>query len=120
MPATPRVSIMRPVLLSAAIALAVGGGAGWYSSAQAQVPVAAPAPELVVGLPDFTRLVEQVGPAVVSVEAEVGGKPRVATAQRGRGQPQMPDEDDIPEFFRRFFGPGGMPNSPDGDDARPR
>jgi len=108
MPATPRAPVLKPVLLSTALALAVGGVGGWYSSAQAQSqPVAAPAPELVVGLPDFTRLVDQVGPAVVSVEAEIGGKPRVATARRG--QQQLPDEDRIPEFFRRFFGPEGMP-----------
>ena len=114
-------SMLRPVLLSTALALSIGGGVGWYSSAQAQSQAAAaPAPELVVGLPDFTRLVEQVGPAVVSVEAEVGGKPRTATAQRGQ-QPQMPDEQQIPEFFRRFFGPDGMPmpGAPDGGN-RPR
>jgi serine protease Do len=103
------------------LALAVGGGVGWYSSARAQSqPVAAPAPELVVGLPDFTRLVDQVGPAVVSIEAEVGGKPRAAIAQRG--QQQLPDEEQIPEFFRRFFGPDGMPmpGMPGAPGGRPR
>ena len=39
----------------------------------------APAPELVTGLPDFTRLVEQVGPGVVSIEATIA----MRTAQRG-------------------------------------
>lgn len=120
-PASKGMSVFRPALLSAALALAVGGGVGWYSSAQAQSqPAAAPAPELVVGLPDFTRLVEQVGPAVVSVEAEVGGKPRIAAAPRG--QQQFPDEDQIPEFFRRFFGPDGMPmpGGPGAPEARPR
>ena len=120
-PASKGMSAFRPALLSAVLALAVGGGIGWYSSAQAQSqPAAAPAPELVVGLPDFTRLVDQVGPAVVSVEAEVGGKPRTAAAQRG--QQQFPDEAQIPEFFRRFFGPDGMPmpGGPGGQDARPR
>ena len=63
-PASKGMSAFRPALLSAVLALAVGGGIGWYSSAQAQSqPAAAPAPELVVGLPDFTRLVDQVGPA---------------------------------------------------------
>ncbi|MBS0460515.1 MAG: DegQ family serine endoprotease [Proteobacteria bacterium] len=89
---------------------------------------AAPAPELVGNLPDFTRLVEQVGPAVVSVQAEIGSK-----LQARRAQQQMPqdDEDDgsgdaqIPEFFRRFFGPGmtpmpGMPGMPGAPNARPR
>lgn len=120
MPDHLRASAFRPVLLSAALALAVGGGMGWYSStAQAQSAVA-PAPELVVGLPDFTRLVEQVGSAVVSIQAEVGGKSSAATAQRGQ-QPQMPGDEQIPEFFRRFFGPEGMPmpGLPDGG-GRPR
>ncbi|KAF1687528.1 peptidase S1 [Pseudoxanthomonas broegbernensis] len=61
-----------------------------------------PAAPLVTGLPDFTRLVEQVAPGVVNIEARTS--PRVAS----RGG--MPDEQQIPEIFRRFFGPGfGMP-----------
>ena len=121
MPASLPAPVLRPVLLSAALALAVGGGVGWYSSARAQPQqVAAPAPELVVGLPDFTRLVDQVGSAVVSVEAEVGGKPRIASMRRD--QQQVPDEEQIPEFFRRFFGPEGMPmpGMPGGPGLRPR
>ncbi|MBN8262034.1 MAG: Do family serine endopeptidase [Xanthomonadales bacterium] len=114
---TPRAALLRPVLLSAALAIAAGGAAGWYSSAHAQSQAAAPAPELVAGLPDFTLLVDRVGPAVVSVEAEAGGKP-AATAQRT--QPELPDDEEVPEFFRRFFGPGmPMPGMPDGG-ARPR
>ena len=122
MPASMRASILKPVLLSTALALAIGGGVGWYSTAQAQSqPAAAAAPELVVGLPDFTRLVDQVGPAVVSVQAEAGGKPRTATAQRGQPQ-QTPEDEQIPEFFRRFFGPDGMPmpGAPGMPNARPR
>lgn len=114
---TPRAALLRPVLLSAALAIAAGGAAGWYSSAHAQSQAAAPAPELVAGLPDFTLLVDRVGPAVVSVEAEAGGQP-AATAQRT--QPELPDDEEVPEFFRRFFGPGmPMPGMPDGG-ARPR
>ena len=121
MPVLMRASAFRPALLSAALALAVGGGIGWYSSAQAQAqvpPMAAPAPELVIGLPDFTRLVDQVGPAVVSVQAEVGG---ASGAMVQRGQQQQPGDEQIPEFFRRFFGPEGMPmpGMPDGG-SRPR
>ncbi|NUS39318.1 MAG: DegQ family serine endoprotease [Lysobacter sp.] len=70
-----------------------------------------PAPQMVVGLPDFTNLVQQVGPGVVNVEAEVGGK--VAAARSAQD-----DEDQIPEFFRRFFGPDlpfpGGPGTPGG------
>jgi serine protease Do len=114
-PVAPRASFLRPALLSVALALAAGGTAGWYSSAQAQSqPAVAPAPELVAGLPDFTRLVERVGPAVVNIQAEIGAGGRTAS----RGQPQLPDDEEIPEFFRRFFGPGmPMPGMP---DARPR
>jgi serine protease Do len=66
-------------------------------SALPAVPsTAPPAVPMVSGLPDFTNLVQQVGPAVVSISAEVGA--------RRPAQGQMPDESEIPEFFRRFFG----------------
>lgn len=45
-------------------------------------------------LPDFTGLVEAQGPAVVNIQAT--GNPDA--------QPQF-SEQEIPEFFRRFFGP---------------
>ncbi|MBN7135263.1 peptidase S1 [Lysobacter enzymogenes] len=62
-------------------------------------PSATPSAPIVAGLPDFTQLVQRVGPAVVNISAEVTPK-RVA-----RSRNQMPDEDQVPEFFRRFFGP---------------
>ncbi len=70
-------------------------------------PAAAPAPQMVTGLPDFTHLVDQVGPAVVNVTANLGA---------GQGdQPAMDDEEEMPEFFKRFFGPGmPMPQMPPG------
>ncbi|MDQ3495872.1 MAG: Do family serine endopeptidase [Pseudomonadota bacterium] len=72
---------------------------------QPATPAASPPPQLVSGLPDFTQLVERVGPAVVNIEAITG----VRGAQRAQGQP-MPE--DMPEIFRRFFGPGGPPGFP--------
>ncbi|UNU09970.1 DegQ family serine endoprotease [Xanthomonas translucens] len=69
---------------------------------------AAPAPQLVAGLPDFTNLVEQVGPGVVNVESTISRK--AAATRAGAGG--MPDDAQIPEFFRRFFGPEGMPGQP--------
>ncbi|MEL1264885.1 DegQ family serine endoprotease [Pseudoxanthomonas putridarboris] len=54
-----------------------------------------PAPQLVAGLPDFTQLVEQVGPGVVNVEATIGSR---RTAQA--------DDEQIPEIFRRMLPPG--------------
>lgn len=55
------------------------------------------APQLVTGLPDFTQLVEQVGPGVVNVEATVGSR---------RSAQASDEEADIPEIFRRMLPPG--------------
>ncbi|WP_042814746.1 trypsin-like peptidase domain-containing protein, partial [Xanthomonas citri] len=86
---------------------------------------ATPAPQLVAGLPDFTNLVEQVGPGVVNIETTITRKDAMARQQRsgpgGRGGGAMPDDDQMPEFFRRFFGPdfqmpGGPRQGPGGGD----
>ncbi len=70
---------------------------------------------MVTGLPDFTQLVERVGPAVVNIEA-TGSRRNVAAQGRG----QMPDDEDMPEFFRRFFGPDSpMPGGPGGPQGGP-
>ena len=60
------------------------------------------APQIVTGLPDFTRLVEQVGTGVVNIEARVGSRAVARGAQPA--DEAMPDGE-MPEFFRRFFGP---------------
>ncbi len=56
-------------------------------------------------LPDFSDLVDRVGPAVVNI--------RTTEVARGRSNlPQMPEldpNDPFYEFFRRFFPPGQMP-----------
>jgi len=74
----------------------------------------APAPQMVVGLPDFTNLVQQVGPGVVNVEAQIGAR-QMAAREGGN------EEDQIPEIFRRFFGPDlpfpGGPGAPGPDDG---
>lgn len=71
-------------------------------------PSATPSAPIVTGLPDFTGLVQRVGPAVVNISAEI------APVGRERGQ-QMPGQEQIPEIFRRFFGPGmPMPGAPEG------
>ena len=74
-----------PMLLSATLNLPL--------AAQAQAPAA----PIVRGLPDFTDLVEQVGPAVVNIRTVE----RVRTGI-GRNGPMMDEE--MQEFFRRFFG----------------
>lgn len=57
----------------------------------------------VSNLPDFTELVERSSPAVVNIEAT-----RSAQTSRRSG----PSQDELPEFFRRFFGEPGMPMPP--------
>lgn len=90
--------------------------------AKTSAPIAAnrsttPAPQLVAGLPDFTNLVEQVGPGVVNIETTITRKDAMARSQRGgpggRGGGAMPDDEQMPEFFKRFFGPDfQMPGGP--------
>jgi serine protease Do len=74
-------------------------------AAAAQTSAAAPAP--LVNLPDFSRLVEQAGPAVVNIEAQIGGGAD-DEEEDVAGQGPDPDEE-MPEFFKRFFGQPGMP-----------
>jgi serine protease Do len=60
----------------------------------------------VTGLPDFTELVEEAGPAVVNIRVTQFGERADNTAQM-----QSPHgQEDIPEFFRRFFDVPGAPN----------
>ena len=76
------------------------------ASAQAAAPF--------VNLPDFSALVERAGPAVVNIEATIGSGKQNPTAQAGPDQDgsPMPDEDEMPEFFRKFFGQPGGPGMP--------
>ena len=67
---------------------------------------------LVTGLPDFTRLVEKEGPAVVNISTVTH-----------RDEPSAADQlKQLPEFFQHFFeqfgGEGDMPSLPEQDDTR--
>ncbi|HET8941443.1 MAG TPA: Do family serine endopeptidase [Rudaea sp.] len=62
-------------------------------------------------LPDFTQLVEKNGPAVVNVRATHEGS---TDMQQGNAI----DPQDVPEIFRRFFGPGGPGGHPRFDGMR--
>ncbi|MBA4253817.1 MAG: serine peptidase, partial [Comamonadaceae bacterium] len=78
-------------------------------SAATVVPASAPTVE-VRGLPDFTVLVDLVGPAVVNIRT-------VERVRRG-GSP----EDQMQEFFRRFgipLPPGMSPRGPQGPQDGP-
>ncbi len=88
---------LRSLALVGAIAVALPAAcpAQPPSTPIAPPPAATPAAPLVSGLPDFTGLVQRVGPAVVNIRAEIA--PR-------RSAGAMPGEDEVPEIFRRFFG----------------
>lgn len=80
-------------------------------------------PAAVVGLPDFTGIVEKNASAVVHVEAKYTGKSRKPTLaspdqsapdSSGPGQGDTPD-DSQSEMLRRFF---GMPMMPSPEDQK--
>ncbi len=63
----------------------------------------------VTGLPDFTELVEEVGPAVVNIRVTQFGDQAENQLRQQNQNPETPDQQpfgdqDVPEFFRRFFG----------------
>jgi serine protease Do len=108
-------------------AAAVGEGSSTVPSlaqalaAQSAASNAAPAP--LVNLPDFTGLVEHAAPAVVNIEAKIGSlKPRETAQQSAPSDDPndndqddgsaTPGQDDMPEFFKRFFGQPGGPGFP--------
>lgn len=72
--------------------------------AQAQALPLAPAP--VVSLPDFTPLVERAGPAVVNIEANSGMRSKDDDKLAQSDDSGQSDDEQVPEIFRRFFGPG--------------
>ena len=83
---------------------------------------AVPATASAQGLPDFTDLVEKVGPAVVNIRTTERGR----TARSAPGGGGGGADEDMLEFFRRFGlpmpnrpGPRG-PQQPGDGDAQPR
>jgi serine protease Do len=69
------------------------GGLAWLPSS---VAVAQPANSVVRGLPDFTDLVEQVGPSVVNIRTLEKARPSTPGAGGS--------DEEMQELFRRFFG----------------
>jgi serine protease Do len=88
------------------IALALGFAVA--AAAVLPVPHAQAQP---AGLPDFTELVDKVGPAVVNIRTLERGRSSVA---RGNGE----IDEDMLEFFRRFGIP--IPNQPSPRGGAPR
>lgn len=68
----------------------------------AMLPVASASAQGVRGLPDFTDLVDQVGPSVVNI--------RTLEKVSARAPSGGPNEEEMLEFFRRFGLP--IPNTP--------
>ena len=63
----------------------------------------------VTGLPDFTNLVEETGPAVVNIQVTQFGER--ASTSRADGMENPHNGQEIPEFFRRFFEAPGNPGN---------
>jgi len=88
-------------------------------------PATPQAPLLVQGLPDFTQLVERVGPSVASIRTT-----QRVTADADEGGDES--EEQMREFFRKFFGtpmpgqgqrkntPKAAPKGGDQGEERPR
>ena len=97
-------------------ALSLAMGATMALPAVAQVPAQTP-PASVRGLPDFTDLVEQVGPSVVNI--------RTMEKMAARGGMNGMDEEML-EFFKRFGVPipnlprQPRPQRPNQEDEQPR
>ena len=78
------------------VALMTLAGAGVAATAVLPQPaIAQQSAQTGRGLPDFTDLVDQVGPAVVNIRT-------TAKVKADSGGPQM--DEDLQEFFRRYFG----------------
>jgi len=88
-----------PFALAPVLALALLGAPPLVLAQTVAPARTAPAAAPLVQLPDFTRLVEQVTPAVVNIEA-------TSAPGREREVGAMPGGEGIPEIFRRFIGPG--------------
>ena len=85
---------------SLALGIAIGAGSA--------LVVATPVHAQTRGLPDFTELVEQVGPSVVNI--------RTSEKVTARAAPGTPNDEEMLEFFRRF----GIPVPPNVPRQGPR
>ncbi|HET7864627.1 MAG TPA: serine peptidase, partial [Burkholderiaceae bacterium] len=105
-----------------AVALAMGvaiASLGAPAAAAAQPASAPPATAAARGLPDFADLVDQVGPAVVNI--------RTTAKVRSNGRTGPHTDEDMQEFFRRYFGvpgprqdPRRSPPQPSDEEETPR
>ena len=109
-----RLALAAAALATASLAtLPAHAAAQAAPSAASAVPVQAP-DTLVRGLPDFTGLVETVGPAVVNIRTNI--KPKAAGPDTSL-QSQM--QQLIEEYIRRHGGRGGRNGPPPGGNDVP-
>lgn len=94
-------------------AMIVGVAASFFVPAMMGVSGNANAASLA-GLPDFTEIVEKTGPAVVNIRTTE--KMKSGSLQGDSGDPS---DDEMQEFFRRFFGVP-IPNMPRSQVPGPR
>ena len=101
------------LLLSLATAGVIGGaGATWFHGSRANAAASptvaaavAPPATAAAGQPDFARIAERYGPAVVNIS--VSGMKKVSDEERA-AVPGLDPNDPLSEFFRRFQPPGGQ------------
>ena len=94
----------RPLALKRSVSLGLLCASLWVTGLHVVLVQPASA-QVVKGLPDFTELVEQVGPSVVNIRTLEKATARDAQANEADAEMQ--------EFFRRFFGvPMPIPNNP--------
>ena len=105
-------SVKKVRLVLALAAAGVVGGAGvalvQSNAVQAAAPAAISAPANPMGLPDFSQITAQYGPAVVNISVTGTGEDgdgQDRTAQRGQREDPF-GNDPFFEFFRRFQQPG--------------
>ncbi len=97
--------LRRPASLIVSAVLLAGASVSFTSHALAAAPVQTP---VVTGLPDFSDLIDKVGPAVVNIRT-------TERVTRGQG---VPGEEEMQEFLRRFFG-GQIPRGGGRGQGRP-
>jgi serine protease Do len=88
-------ALMAGVLIATPLATHFVAGAQQTPSATPALPPAAVAAPASRGLPDFADLVDQVGPAVVNIRVTAKAPAQADTAEM---------DEQMQEFFRRFFG----------------
>jgi serine protease Do len=98
----------------AALSLSAVLWSAGHSDVVAQTQPATPSAPLVTGLPDFTALVDQVGPSVVNIRTVERVSQREGSSDDA--------EEQMREFFRRFgipVPPGVSPRGPQRPDRGP-